>query len=83
MITPRQGHPVTSPVRTVRISALGALAAGLGLLCLAAPADAQQGPMRRIGVLLVGFWPTDDPVKTRQQGLHDAGYVEGRDIAIK
>ena len=74
---------MTSPVRTVRISAWGALAAGLGLLCLAGAAEAQQGPMRRIGVLLVGFSPSDSPVKAFQQGLREAGYVEGRDITIE
>ncbi len=74
---------MTSPVRTVRISARGALAACLGFLCLAATADAQRGPMRHIGVLLVGFSPSDSPAKALQQGLHDAGYVEGRDITIE
>ena len=74
---------MTSAVRTVRISALGALAACLGLLCLAGAAEAQQGPMRRIGVLLVGHSPSDSPVKAFQQGLREAGYVEGRDITIE
>ena len=73
---------MTSPMRTVRISAVGALAACLGLLCLAATANAQQGPMRRIGVLFATS-PSDSWVKSLQQGLREAGYVEGRDITIE
>jgi putative tryptophan/tyrosine transport system substrate-binding protein len=39
--------------------------------------------MRRVGVLLVG-WPASDPVvKGLSQGLREAGYQEGRDVAIE
>jgi putative ABC transport system substrate-binding protein len=37
---------------------------------------------RRIGVLLVGFSPDNPHVKQFNEGLRDAGYVEGRDVVI-
>jgi putative ABC transport system substrate-binding protein len=36
---------------------------------------------RRIAVLFAGSW-TDEIVQAFRQGLHDAGYVEGRDVLI-
>ena len=60
-----------------------ALTACFWLLCLAATAGAQQVAMHRIGVLLVVHALSDKRVKAFQQGLLDAGYVEGRDIAIE
>jgi putative ABC transport system substrate-binding protein len=45
-------------------------------------ADAQQPVSpRHIGVLLSGSW-TEEMVQAFQQGLLDAGYVEGRDVVI-
>jgi putative ABC transport system substrate-binding protein len=39
--------------------------------------------MRRIGVLLVAWSPSDPVAKAFQEGLRAAGYVEGRDITIE
>jgi len=47
---------------------------------LSLAADAQQpASPRRIGVLLAGSW-TEEMVQAFEQGLKDAGYVEGRDV---
>jgi len=60
-----------------------ALAVCLGLLCLAATVDAQPGSMRRVGVLLVGLAPSNPAVRALQQGLREAGYQEGHNLAIE
>jgi putative ABC transport system substrate-binding protein len=63
---------------------LVALVGSLGLGCLPVKADAQQpASPRRIGVLLVGFLPDSDEAQQFRQGLRDAGYTEGRDVAIE
>ena len=63
---------------------LVALVGSLGLVCLPVKADAQQpASPRRIGVLLVGFLPDSDEAQQFRQGLRDAGYTEGRDVAIE
>jgi putative ABC transport system substrate-binding protein len=63
--------------------ALIALAAGFGQLRVAVAADAQPGSPRRIGFLLVGLSPGSKEVQQFRQGLWDAGYSEGRDVAVE
>jgi putative ABC transport system substrate-binding protein len=47
-------------------------------------ARAQQGaPKYRIGVLLVGLSPASKATQHFRRGLRDAGYFEGRDVAIE
>jgi putative tryptophan/tyrosine transport system substrate-binding protein len=46
-------------------------------------ANAQQAPLRRIGVLLVGLSPDSKAAQYFRRGLRDAGYFEGRNIAIE
>lgn len=60
------------------------------LLCSAAqcwwieatPAQQPQSA-RRIAVLLVGFSPKSKEVQALREGLRDAGYTEGRDVALE
>ena len=60
------------------------IVACVAVFALASAAEAQQTTSsRRIGVLLVAHSPADSPVKAFQQGLLEAGYVEGRDIATE
>jgi len=47
------------------------------------PAKAQQTPLRRIGVLLVGLSPDSKAAQHFRRGLRDAGYFEGRNIVIE
>jgi ABC-type uncharacterized transport system substrate-binding protein len=64
--------------------ALAIQVAFLGLFGLLIPADAQQpASPRRIGVLLVGWSCDQKEVRGLHQGLRDAGYVEGHDVAIE
>jgi putative ABC transport system substrate-binding protein len=46
-------------------------------------ARAQTRSTRRIGVLLVGFSPDSKAAQSFRQGLREAGYVEGRGVAIE
>ena len=63
---------------------LAALTTCFGSFGLASAADAQQpASPRRIGVLLVGRSPENKDVQQFRQGLHDAGYTEGRDVVIE
>ena len=48
----------------------------------ATPAQQPQSP-RRIGVLLVHFSPQSREVQALREGLRDAGYIEGRDVALE
>jgi putative ABC transport system substrate-binding protein len=71
-------------IRDLRLFALAALVAYLGLFGFASAADAQQpASPRRIGVLLVAFSPESKEVEAFREGLRDAGYAEGRDIVIE
>jgi putative ABC transport system substrate-binding protein len=66
------------------VCGLFALAACIGSLGLASPADAQQpASPRYVGVLLVARSPESDEVQAFRQGLLDAGYSEGRDVVIE
>jgi ABC-type uncharacterized transport system substrate-binding protein len=68
-------------IRGVLGFAFVTLVAGLGALGLA---GAQQpNSPRRIGVLLVGWSPEQNEVQEFRRGLLDAGYVEGRHVAIE
>jgi putative ABC transport system substrate-binding protein len=63
---------------------LGALAAGARLGGLPGSAEAQPpAAWRRIGVLLVLLSPAGKEARAFQQGLRDAGYIEGRDVVIE
>jgi putative ABC transport system substrate-binding protein len=60
----------------------GALSLAL-LLALAAPTQAQQANVPRVGVLMVVAGPGDTAVEAVRRGLHELGYVEGRTINIE
>jgi putative ABC transport system substrate-binding protein len=63
---------------------LVALAAFFGLICPASAADAQQpASPRRIGLVLVAFSSESKEAQAFRRGLVDAGYAEGRDVAIE
>ncbi|MGH6630150.1 MAG: hypothetical protein ACREB3_10500, partial [Burkholderiales bacterium] len=63
---------------------VAALAGSVALLCLPVRAYPQQpATPRRIGFLLLGRSPESTVVQQFQQGLRDAGYVEGRDVVIE
>ena len=58
----------------------------IGLLAVAlfGLAYAQQASsVRRIGILLVAWTPTDKMALAFRGGLRDAGYVEGRDVVLE
>ena len=46
-------------------------------------AKAQQKPLRRVGVLLVGLSPESKAAQHFRRGLRDAGYSEGRNVIIE
>jgi putative ABC transport system substrate-binding protein len=46
-------------------------------------ANAQQAPLRRVGVLLVGLSPDSKAAQNFRRGLRDAGYFEGRNVIIE
>jgi putative tryptophan/tyrosine transport system substrate-binding protein len=46
-------------------------------------ANAQQAPLRRVGVLLVGLSPDSKAAQHFRRGLRDAGYFEGRNVIIE
>ena len=55
-----------------------------GVLAAPLAATAQpQAPQRRIGVLLVLLSPTGKEAQAFRKRLHDADYVEGRDVVIE
>ena len=59
--------------------------AGTGAVLLAAPLSAEGQPAKkvyRIGYLSAGSGPAN-PEGPFRQGLHDLGYVEGRDFVIE
>lgn len=69
--------------RGLLVSALVILLASVGPFGLTADADAQQSALpRRIGVILVGMSLDSNETKAFQEGLRNAGYVEGRDVVI-
>jgi putative ABC transport system substrate-binding protein len=64
------------------------LIAGLGVAAVLPPmwsfaAKAQQTPLRRIGVLLVGLSPESKAAQLFRRGLSDAGYFEGHNVVIE
>ncbi|HTS55180.1 MAG TPA: ABC transporter substrate-binding protein [Burkholderiales bacterium] len=71
-------------IRSSQALAVASLLACLGAFGCAGAADAQQpAAPRRIGVLLVGPSLESKEAQAFRQGLRDAGYVEGRDVAIE
>ena len=62
-------------------SALAVLALSFSL-AISADAQTSSSP-KRVGVLLVGIGEQSEETKAFQEGLRNAGYVEGRDIAIE
>jgi putative ABC transport system substrate-binding protein len=66
----------------IRRRELGTLIGGAALWPFSA--RAQQGaPKHRIGVLLVGLSPASNAAQHFRRGLRDAGYFEGREVAIE
>jgi len=76
-------RPHTSRLTSIYLTA--ALAAWFSLFALAGVARAQQQPppLHHIGVLLAGFSLESKEAQEFRQGLRDAGYSEGRDVAIE
>ncbi len=71
-------------IRALLTFALATLGACLGPFGLASAADSQQpAAPRRIGVLVVSFSPESKEAQAFREGLRDAGYAEGRDVAIE
>ena len=62
---------------------LAVLVGSLGQFCLPVTAYPQQPTsLRHVGVLQAGSW-SEEMVRAFRQGLLDAGYSEGRDVAIE
>jgi putative ABC transport system substrate-binding protein len=71
-------------IRRLLAFALVTLATCLVSFSFASAADAQQpASPRRIGVLVVSYSPESKEAQAFRQGLLDAGYAEGRDVAIE
>ena len=54
-----------------------------GFAAWSSGAKAQQAPLRRVGVLLVGLSPESKAAQHFRRGLRDAGYFEGRNVVIE
>src|SRR4051812_32505987 len=60
--------------------------AGVGAAAVGGPRGAwgqQSTSLRRIGVLLVGLTPDSKEAQSFRRGLRDAGYLDGRNLAIE
>ena len=74
---------VLSTQVTVSTALIRVLAVAILMVLLTAEADAQETQkVSRIGVLFGGS-PGDPLAESFKQGLHDLGYVEGRNISIE
>ena len=70
--------------RRAFVSSVAALVASFGAFWPSGASDAQQPHLpRRIAVLLVGFSSQSREVQALREGLRDAGYTEGRDVALE
>jgi hypothetical protein len=65
-----------------RLIPVGALCALLLIPCSSVPAQ-QPKKVPRIGFLMGGSSGRDSRVEAFRQGLHDLGYIEGKNIAIE
>ena len=75
---------VNPMIRRLLALALVNLTACLALFGLCSTVDAQQpASPRRIGVLLLGWSCEQKEVHALHEGLRDAGYVEGHDVAFE
>ena len=85
MIPSVRAHMVDRAMsRRAFVSSIAALAGSLGIAFGPQNTRAQQpASLRRIGVLVVTFSPESKEARAFQQGLRDAGYSEGRDLAIE
>lgn len=60
------------------------LVTGIGLPCATNAVDADRASsFRRVGVLLVAFSAESKEAHALREGLRDAGYVEGRNVAVE
>ena len=70
--------------RRAFVSSVAALAAGSAIAVVRHPSHAQQpASPKRIGVLSFIFSPESKEALAFRQALHDAGYVEGRDVVVE
>jgi putative ABC transport system substrate-binding protein len=85
-LTPSRAPELTvSVVEWVKIQTLKfAVVFGAVCLALAASVQAQQGKVPRIGYVSTNYASAPGPlVESFRQGLHDFGYIEGKNITVE